>query len=522
MIDSTKFPLGKLLVISSISLINSASYLMTYPFVAFMIQSFSELGELRPTDIGFYSGILEGSYHVGAFIGAILWGSLSDMYGRRITLLSGLIGTVIASLLFGFSTNFAMAIFARFAWGALNGNVGIAKTVLSEITADKFTARAFSFLGIATGFGRLIGPAVGGFLAEPARKYSAYFPNDGLFGKYPYALPCVVAAGCTLLVTFAAYMLLEETLQLSIEEQKSLDKKNSVADFQQLSNSEKQTEQGEIENDDTIEDDIDEAGKLIQESNKKDEKVVLDKRGNKKQQIVLSKSPLTKFSVRKFFSSFGFGLLKDYAIGTTILLYTLLGVFGLVSNELFPLYVLNDKNHGGFSFETNEIGLVATLAGPPLILFQAFVYDRLVSRFGLIRLFRLSLCSFAIAMITTPMCSWALDNSSSLFQWSVVVAHFSLTTIVRVCSFTCVFVFVANSALPKDRGKVNGISQACVSVSRAIGPPIFTALFAWSSARDDWPFNYYFAWYLMGIGSFITLWVSYSLPHWIETKRTSK
>ena len=48
----------------------------------------------------------------------------------------GMLGTLATELLFGFSQNFAWAIAARFLWGLLNGNLGVAKTYISEVGFD--------------------------------------------------------------------------------------------------------------------------------------------------------------------------------------------------------------------------------------------------------------------------------------------------------------------------------------------------------------------------------------------------
>ena len=45
----------------------------------------------------------------------------------------GLVFTIGTELLFGFSQNFGWAVSARFMWGMLNGNLGVAKTYISEV-----------------------------------------------------------------------------------------------------------------------------------------------------------------------------------------------------------------------------------------------------------------------------------------------------------------------------------------------------------------------------------------------------
>ena len=45
----------------------------------------------------------------------------------------GMVGTIFSIALFGTSQNFAWAIAARFLWGLLNGNIGVAKTYMAEV-----------------------------------------------------------------------------------------------------------------------------------------------------------------------------------------------------------------------------------------------------------------------------------------------------------------------------------------------------------------------------------------------------
>ncbi len=52
--------------------------------------------------LGSKAGFLGSSYFIGSFAGSMAWGWLSDTWGRRPTLILGSVGTIFASLLFGF------------------------------------------------------------------------------------------------------------------------------------------------------------------------------------------------------------------------------------------------------------------------------------------------------------------------------------------------------------------------------------------------------------------------------------
>jgi MFS family permease len=50
--------------------------------------------------------------------------------------MAGLLGTTVCSLLFGLSTSFAWAMSVRIMAGLLNGNIGVIKSMVGEITDE--------------------------------------------------------------------------------------------------------------------------------------------------------------------------------------------------------------------------------------------------------------------------------------------------------------------------------------------------------------------------------------------------
>ena len=58
----------------------------------------------------------------------MIWGSLSDRYGRKPILLLGCVGTCVSLMMVGFSTSFTMALIGRILGGLLNGNMGKAES----------------------------------------------------------------------------------------------------------------------------------------------------------------------------------------------------------------------------------------------------------------------------------------------------------------------------------------------------------------------------------------------------------
>jgi MFS family permease len=174
-----------------------------FPFVYFMVRDFNQV---KLESIGFYCGIVTASYSFGQTVTSVGWGYLSDKHGRRICLLTGMIGGAICILAFGFSSSILMASISRFMSGLLNGNVGVSKSVIAEITDDHTRPLAFSLVGFMWAMGMICGPILGGFLSSPPE---SLIPN--LFQRFPYALPCIVVAIINFMCFIISFFILEET-----------------------------------------------------------------------------------------------------------------------------------------------------------------------------------------------------------------------------------------------------------------------------------------------------------------------
>ncbi|KAH8986569.1 major facilitator superfamily domain-containing protein [Lactarius hatsudake] len=125
------------------------------------------------------------------------WNRLSDRVGRKPILLSGLLGTTVSITMFRLSRSFWKLALCRFLSGALNGNIGVSKSVVAELTDDS-TKRCARVLFTATRRrGRLYhwvrGPFIGGVLSRPQDRWPESFSHP-FWSEYPYFLPCLVVA----------------------------------------------------------------------------------------------------------------------------------------------------------------------------------------------------------------------------------------------------------------------------------------------------------------------------------------
>ncbi|TKA39835.1 hypothetical protein B0A55_13497, partial [Friedmanniomyces simplex] len=207
-----------ILTLSRLSEPLTQTSLQSYMF--YQLKSFHPPSGPPPTDrtVAQQAGILAAAFTGAQMLTAVLWGRLADSerFGRKKVILVGLLGSAIGSLGFGFSSSFAMAVFWRAVGGMLNGNMGVMRTMISEIVREKkFQSRAFLLLPMTFNIGVIVGPLLGGLLADPVGSYPGLFVENytGWMGRWPYALPNVVNAGFLGCSALGVVFGLEETLE---------------------------------------------------------------------------------------------------------------------------------------------------------------------------------------------------------------------------------------------------------------------------------------------------------------------
>jgi hypothetical protein len=116
-----------LLTISRLSEPLTQTSLQSYMF--YQLKSFDP--SLPDSTISAQAGMMQAAFTVTQFVTAIAWGRAADSekIGRKKVLMIGLMGTMISALGFGFSKSFVTAMIFRSLGGALNGNVGVMRTV---------------------------------------------------------------------------------------------------------------------------------------------------------------------------------------------------------------------------------------------------------------------------------------------------------------------------------------------------------------------------------------------------------
>ncbi len=184
---------------------------IVFPLLPFLLANFQTDGRTL--------GLLAGSYALAQFSATPLIGALSDRYGRKPVIASCVSGSVLGLGLFAVTITLKwpaesviplfLLFSARLIDGISGGTAATASAVLADISSPSQRAKAFGLIGVAFGLGFILGPFVGGKLAELS-----------------VTIPVWVATGFALTNLVIVLMFLPETHP--IKERRSLPRKREL------------------------------------------------------------------------------------------------------------------------------------------------------------------------------------------------------------------------------------------------------------------------------------------------------
>ncbi|KAF3762621.1 MFS general substrate transporter [Cryphonectria parasitica EP155] len=189
--------------------IEPMAFFSIFPYINQMAQ---ENGHLADADVGFYSGLIESLFSLTQALVMVFWGKAADSIGRKPVLVFSLVGVSVATSIFGTAKTLAQMILFRCIAGVFAGTIVTIRTMITEISSPRDQAVAFSWFAFSGNLGILLGPILGGALADPAHQYPGLFGHSQFFLDYPYALSSFVIAGLGFIGAITSFFFVTETL----------------------------------------------------------------------------------------------------------------------------------------------------------------------------------------------------------------------------------------------------------------------------------------------------------------------
>ena len=138
------------------------------------------LGVTDPALIAQFSGIAFGVTFIFSAVFSPVWGHAADIYGRKPMLLRASLGMAIVIFSMGFAPNVTVLIGLRLLQGVITGYSTACTTLIATQTDKANAGYALGTLSTAGVAGSLLGPVIGGSIAETFGLQNVFFITGGL------------------------------------------------------------------------------------------------------------------------------------------------------------------------------------------------------------------------------------------------------------------------------------------------------------------------------------------------------
>jgi MFS family permease len=442
-----------------------------FPYLPEMIESFNV-----PTDqIAQWAGTTSAIFSLSQALTGIWWGWASDRFGRKPTILCGLVCTMASSIVFGFSKTLLWALLARAFGGLANGNVGTIRTTVAELVPQKeLQPRAFSIMPMVWQIGSILGPAFGGALVHPNEHFSGLFDHSSFFRRNPFCLPGLVSGLFFLVGIASGVLFLQETLETR-KHRKDYGLMVGSVLTESCSKRRKPLRRSKPWQDSDAE-----SRPFLEENSDEEPSTPLSRTRPTKQKMT-SKEP----GYREVFS-------RQSSIN--LCAYTLLAMHSVAYDQVVPIFMhhppqsiddldvhLPFKFAGGFGINSGRIGALSTIYGVFGMLIQFTVFPPLARKLGVLRCFRITVLSFPIIYFLTPFTSLL---PTLFMKQAIMLALMLCKGWLCVFAFPCSTILLTNSAVSlKILGTLNGVSTSISALGRAAGPALCGVAFTMGVAR---------------------------------------
>lgn len=350
------------------------------------------------------------------------------------------------------------------------------RTAVAEMVPWKeLQPRAFSIMPLVWSIGSILGPTLGGSLANPMRVKPGepLRPNAGLLERFPYALPNLIAAAIFIFGIVVGLLFMEETLAVKRDRRdyglllgdklKVVAKKTYYKALRMISGDRESSQDEENE-------------PLL----KPTPSAASTSTATDAETGVLPPKPKPTPpppTIRE---------VLHYQSVLNLLVYTLLALHNIAFDQLIPIFMHYPRTPlppnsnpfkfaHGFGLDSARIGLLFTLYGVSGMLIQFFLFPPLARHYGVLRCLRATALAFPIIYIFVPFTALI---SSPLTQQIVLFALMFVKGVCNTFAFPSATILLTNSAGSlRGLGTLNGVATACGALGRAAGPALGGAVF---------------------------------------------
>ena len=169
--------------------LTGVAFSLVMPFLPLYVE---HLGVTGHSALNMWSGIVFSITFLFSAIASPFWGGLADRKGRKIMLLRSALGMSIVMVLMGFASNIWQFLALRALLGLLGGFVPNANALIATQVPRHKSGWALGTLSTGGVSGALLGPMIGGFLADTYGLRPVFFITAAvLFTCFVFTLFCI-------------------------------------------------------------------------------------------------------------------------------------------------------------------------------------------------------------------------------------------------------------------------------------------------------------------------------------------
>ncbi|KAE9978816.1 hypothetical protein BLS_000283 [Venturia inaequalis] len=479
--DPDAFPATQLFILALIRVAEPIALTSIFPYAWKLVLHY-EIGD--PHDAAFWAGILIAAFSLAEALSGMFWGSLSDRIGRKKVVILGSSGTVLSLLIVGLAPTFWIALLGRVIGGLLNGNVGVIQTMVGElVTNPKHEPKAYAIMPFVWSVGTIVGPAIGGYFAEPVDNFPSMFSRNGLFASFPYLLPNLLCASLLLASIVAAYFFLLETHQdmQPWSTQEDLDHTTAATPLIPAS--------GAMNN---------APADLTTESyGTFDAVTITESSKDQKKSLSRASSP----SREKVFTK------------NVIMLTVALGVFtyhSMTYDHLMPIFFQDKRTNvdhqlsGGLGLKTQAVGVIMSINGLIALFVQGVIFPLMAEWLGVWRLFVLVTIGHPIAYFIVPYLI-VLPHS---WLYTGIYASLFVRNCLSILAYPLILILIKEAAPSAScLGKINGLAASTGGACRTMASPIAGILYGVGSQMRFTPLAWWVSALVAVIGALQIPWI---------------
>lgn len=448
--DTRPLPTWQIFWLCFARLVEPMAFFSIFPYINQMVK---DNGHLAETDVGFYSGLIESLFSLTQAAVMILWGRAADRTGRKPILVASLLGVSVATSIFGMARTLGQMILFRCLAGVFAGTIVTIRTMLSELSTSQTQAKAFSWFAFSGNLGILLGPVLGGALADPATQYPGVFGGVRFFHEYPYALSSFVIAAFGLAAAVTTALYVKETLPPAPK-----------------------TAQPTSDNDD-------ESACPGEDDPQTAENGLIP--------TPTSNKPPPTLTIRQLLASPG--------IAAVLYVYSHIMLLAFAYTAIMPVFMFTSVPLGGFGLLPYQISILMAVNGGAQAFWLLIIFPPLQHRLGTNGVLRVCAAAYPVFFALVPVGNLMLRSGATTAFWVIVPPILALGSGVSM-SFTAIQLAL-NDVAPPDQprvlGTLNSLALTGVSLVRAMAPALYTSLFA-LGARTQWLWGYAI-WALMAL-----------------------